>query len=73
MTLQLYDFGVILRKWTVLFDDVFNEEFSDLDHEVQDQLLAHALLLEKFGLQLGRPTVDTLKGFKALKYERVTI
>jgi len=27
-------------------------------------LLAHALLLEQFGSQLGRPTVDTLKGSK---------
>jgi hypothetical protein len=29
---------------------------------VQDELLAHAKLLEEFGPQLGRPWVDTLKG-----------
>ena len=30
--------------------------------EVQDVLIAKALLLEQFGPSLGRPTVDTLKG-----------
>lgn len=29
---------------------------------VQDDLLAHAKLLEEFGPTLGRPRVDTLKG-----------
>ena len=29
---------------------------------VQDEILAHARLLEKFGPALGRPRVDTLKG-----------
>lgn len=29
---------------------------------MQRELLAHALLLERFGPQLGRPRVDTLKG-----------
>ena len=29
---------------------------------MQDELRAHALLLEQFGPQLGRPRVDTLKG-----------
>ncbi len=33
-----------------------------MDELVQDELLAHAMLLEEFGPQLGRPTVDTLKG-----------
>ena len=30
--------------------------------EVQDELLAHAKLLEAFGPTLGRPRADTLKG-----------
>lgn len=34
----------------------------DFAEEVQDELLAHAKLLETFGPQLGRPRVDTLKG-----------
>lgn len=49
-------------KWNVIFEDTFDEEFEELGKEVQDQLLAHALLLEEFGPQLGRPSVDTLKG-----------
>ena len=31
---------------------------------LQDELLSHALLLREFGPNLGRPTVDTLKGSK---------
>lgn len=50
--------------WTVAFYKQFEEEFDELDQAVQDELLAHALLLEEFGPQLGRPTVDTLKGAK---------
>jgi DNA-binding XRE family transcriptional regulator len=33
-----------------------------LHKDVQDELLAHAALLEQFGPQLGRPRVDTLNG-----------
>ena len=31
---------------------------------LQDELLAHARLLQEFGPHLGRPTVDMLKGSK---------
>ncbi len=48
--------------WTVLFHDVFVVEFEALADELQDELLAHAKLLAEFGPNLGRPTVDTLKG-----------
>ncbi|WP_448140367.1 type II toxin-antitoxin system RelE/ParE family toxin [Sphingopyxis fribergensis] len=48
--------------WTVVFDDGFDAEFSDLSVAVQDELLAHANLLTAFGPALGRPYVDTLKG-----------
>lgn len=48
--------------WTVLFHDAFNTEFRDLVEDLQDELLAHARLLAEFGPDLGRPTVDTLKG-----------
>jgi len=51
-------------NWIVKFHDKFEAEFDELSAEVQDELLAHALLLEKFGPQLGRPWVDTLKGSK---------
>jgi hypothetical protein len=48
--------------WTVLFHDAFDTEFSSLKEDLQDELLAHARLLAEFGPNLGRPTVDTLKG-----------
>lgn len=48
--------------WIVLFHDAFNAEFEALADELQDELLAHAKLLAEFGPNLGRPTVDTLKG-----------
>jgi hypothetical protein len=50
--------------WTVLFHSAFDAEFSALTEGLQDELLAHANLLATFGPQLGRPTVDTLKGSK---------
>lgn len=49
-------------SWDVLFHDAFDAEFEDLPEAVQDELLAHARLLEEFGPQLGRPRVDTLNG-----------
>ncbi|HEX3216690.1 MAG TPA: type II toxin-antitoxin system RelE/ParE family toxin [Aestuariivirgaceae bacterium] len=50
--------------WTVEFDDVFAEEFSELDEDVKVELAAMIILLGRFGPQLGRPHVDTLKGSK---------
>ena len=51
-------------SWDVQFYDVFDAEFEELPEAVQDELLAHARLLEEFGPQLGRPSVDTLNGSK---------
>lgn len=48
--------------WVVLFHDAFELEFETLAQDLQDELLAHAHLLAKFGPHLGRPSVDTLKG-----------
>ena len=48
--------------WVVLFHDAFDTEFAALVEELQDELLAPAKLLAEFGPNLGRPTVDTLKG-----------
>ena len=48
--------------WTVLLHDDFADELTALDEKLQDELLAHAKLLAEFGPNLGRPTVDTLKG-----------
>ena len=48
--------------WTVLLHDDFADEMAALDEKLQDELFAHAKLLAEFGPNLGRPTVDTLKG-----------
>jgi len=51
-------------SWSILFHDDFADEFAALAESLQDELLAHALLLRDFGPGLGRPTVDALKGSK---------
>lgn len=50
--------------WTVIFEDEFYAEFQGMPEGLQDEILAHALLLKDYGPNLGRPTVDTLKGSK---------
>jgi len=64
MDLTPYAFKDIIQliTWTVLLHDEFADELSVLDEKLQDELLAHAKLLAEFGPNLGRPTVDTLKG-----------
>ena len=49
-------------KWEVELHKDFDPEFAALPEDVQNELRAHALLLELFGPQLGRPRVDTLQG-----------
>ena len=48
--------------WIVAVGDEFEPEFDNLPEEVQTEILALSLLLQKFGPQLGHPRVDTLKG-----------
>lgn len=48
--------------WSVLFHDAFVAEFDGMKVDLQDVLLAHARLLAEFGPNLGRSSVDTLKG-----------
>jgi hypothetical protein len=48
--------------WTVRLADEFEVEFAGLTRPVQDELMAQSGVLERFGPQLGRPRVDTLKG-----------
>jgi hypothetical protein len=60
--------------WEAQFHEAFEPEFDGLPEAVQDELLAHARLLEEFGPALGRPHVDTLKGsrhknLKELRFE----
>lgn len=48
-------------SWDILFHDDFEAEMQEYAQALQDELLAHALLLREFGPSLGRPTVDGLK------------
>ena len=48
--------------WDVEFHEDFDPEFDALPDAVQDEIRAHAVLLERFGPQLGRPRADTLNG-----------
>ncbi len=50
--------------WIVSFAEEFEPEFDELPQEVQDAVLARALLLEREGPLLGRPHADTLTGSK---------
>ncbi len=34
-------------KWEVVFHEEFDEEFKALDEELQDELLAHAILVRE--------------------------
>jgi hypothetical protein len=48
--------------WTVVFAPEFETEFDALAVAVQDELLAQAMVIERFGPAAKRPRVDTLKG-----------
>jgi hypothetical protein len=50
--------------WTIIFSPEFETEFDELSVAVQDELLAQAMVIEKFGPSAKRPRVDTLKGSK---------
>lgn len=50
--------------WSVAFHDDFDREFLELPDAVQDELLAVAKLLERFGPSLKRPHCDTLDDSK---------
>ena len=48
--------------WVVELGDEFEREFHSLPEAVRMEILVLTRLLARFGLQLGRPRVDTLKG-----------
>jgi hypothetical protein len=61
-------------EWTVAFHDAFEPEFDALSEEVQDELLAEAKFVKRFGPETGRPHVDKLHGsdyanMKELRFE----
>jgi hypothetical protein len=47
-------------SWVVEIGNEYEPEFDRLHEDVQTEILALALLLERFGPQLKRPHVDTL-------------
>lgn len=51
-------------NWKIIFQEDFDLEFDELNEIVQNECFAHLKVLEKFGPELGRPHVDTLKGSK---------
>lgn len=51
-----------MNGWRVIFHRDFEAEFQQFPESVQDEVLALALRLERFGPRVGRPHVDTLKG-----------
>ena len=50
------------KKWVVRINREFRPEFDRLQDDVQDAILTMSRQLQRFGPQLGRPQVDTLKG-----------
>ena len=48
--------------WQIIHCDEFAAEFLEFSEALQDELLAHQAMLAELGPNLGRPTVDTLKG-----------
>jgi hypothetical protein len=49
-------------EWSVELADEFKAEFDALSGDVRVEILALSMVLQRFGPQLGRPRVDTLKG-----------
>ena len=46
-----------VRVWQVEFHDDFDPEFDALEKDVQNELLATALVIERRGPEAGRPHV----------------
>jgi hypothetical protein len=59
-------------KREVEFHKDFDPEFDALPDDVQNELRAHALLLEQFGPQPGRPRADAQR-FAPREYEGVAL
>jgi hypothetical protein len=49
-------------EWTVLYDAEFRKWLGEQDLGIQDEILSYVALLMRFGPNLGRPRVDTVKG-----------
>lgn len=64
--LTLYNLGVIVGgeglAWEVEFTDEFGDWWSELSEDQQEALDDRVMLLAQLGPDLGRPTVDKIKG-----------
>jgi hypothetical protein len=49
-------------EWVVLFDEEFAGWLDTLDAGLRTRIAGHVELLERFGPNLGRPRVDSVKG-----------
>ena len=60
-------------KWDVQFDEEFAVWFAGLADALQDEIVAHVVLLRERWPQLGRPYVDTVEdlAFTSMKELRV--
>ncbi len=60
----IFLFGYIINvaEWEVIYAPEFEPEYDALDGSVQDELVAHLIVLAQMGPLLGRPLVDTLSG-----------
>ncbi len=52
------------KQWAAAFHDEFLPEFREFSEVVRRETYSLIELLSKFGPQLGRPHVDSLKGSK---------
>ena len=60
-------------SWVVAIGDAFEPEFDALHEEVQTEILALSRLLQRFGPQLGRPRMDTLKGSRHANMQELRV
>ncbi len=62
-------------SWIIEFHEDFDPEFENFPEIVKDHIYAKIQLLEEYGVQLGRPYIDTLKQSKHanMKEMRVSV
>ena len=64
MSFTAYPLWCIMLRiaWTLTFASEFDAEYQQMNTGLQNALLSHLVVLEKFGPRLGRPKADTLHG-----------
>ena len=64
LTTYIFKDIIYVMEWEILIHDAFEAELLELSDAIQNELLASARMLKKYGPQLGRPHADTLEGSK---------